>query len=319
MTKKAFIALIMVLMLCYGNAEVIVITTANKTFSFVDIPANFGDRLPKQGLTGTIVNAIPRDGCSPIQPPPYTGPNWFALIRQGNCPYSPKVYNAQLAGYRAAIIFNRDSNELIQMNGVLFVNKIQIPSVFVGSDTGAQLSDAFNYISRSTIIITPTLPVPWSYYVTSLGTVAVTCVAIVLGVYQNKVARRRLDKTVPIFKYSEALDCQDMCAICIDDFALKDRIRILPCKHAYHCKCIDPWFLVEGKRNCPLCKLSIDANDSNQISVGHETVSASNNLPNVVVDVSESSSTENLLERSTISTADQFNEVTPLVTQHSNL
>lgn len=35
-----------------------------------------------------------------------------------------------------------------------------------------------------------------------------------------------------------ALDCQDMCAICIDDFRKKERIRILPCGHGKACNIV---------------------------------------------------------------------------------
>ena len=33
-----------------------------------------------------------------------------------------------------------------------------------------------------------------------------------------------------------------------------DKLRILPCDHAYHMKCIDPW-LLKNKRVCPQCRL----------------------------------------------------------------
>jgi hypothetical protein len=47
------------------------------------------------------------------------------------------------------------------------------------------------------------------------------------------------------------------CSICIDDFELGERIRILPrCGHAYHLDCIMPW-LTERQGCCPLCKTSV--------------------------------------------------------------
>ncbi|GFU15871.1 e3 ubiquitin-protein ligase RNF13 [Trichonephila clavipes] len=48
-------------------------------------------------------------------------------------------------------------------------------------------------------------------------------------------------------------DPYETCAICLDDFKNKEKLRILPCLHGYHVKCIDPW-LTKNKRVCPICK-----------------------------------------------------------------
>eukprot|EP00747_Dinoflagellata_sp_TGD_P026885 gnl/TRDRNA2_/TRDRNA2_132249_c0_seq1.p1 gnl/TRDRNA2_/TRDRNA2_132249_c0~~gnl/TRDRNA2_/TRDRNA2_132249_c0_seq1.p1 ORF type:complete len:295 (+),score=41.33 gnl/TRDRNA2_/TRDRNA2_132249_c0_seq1:75-959(+) len=47
------------------------------------------------------------------------------------------------------------------------------------------------------------------------------------------------------------------CAVCLDDFAEGESLRQLPCKHYFHCRCIDEW-LTRSKR-CPLCNCCIDA------------------------------------------------------------
>ena len=46
----------------------------------------------------------------------------------------------------------------------------------------------------------------------------------------------------------------ETCCICLDDYVVGDKLRILPCDHAYHMKCIDPW-LLKNKRVCPQCRL----------------------------------------------------------------
>jgi hypothetical protein len=42
------------------------------------------------------------------------------------------------------------------------------------------------------------------------------------------------------------------CTVCLDDFESGDQLRTLPCMHAFHTKCIDPW--LEQKASCPVCK-----------------------------------------------------------------
>ncbi|XP_052246114.1 RING finger protein 215-like [Dreissena polymorpha] len=47
----------------------------------------------------------------------------------------------------------------------------------------------------------------------------------------------------------------DTCAVCLENFYLKQKLRVLPCGHYFHTKCVDPWLV--RNHTCPLCKLNI--------------------------------------------------------------
>lgn len=60
-------------------------------------------------------------------------------------------------------------------------------------------------------------------------------------------------------------DVQLECAVCLEAFRTGDKLRELPCRHAFHQECIDDWLLGRGRRTqgttklgrlptCPLCK-----------------------------------------------------------------
>ena len=49
----------------------------------------------------------------------------------------------------------------------------------------------------------------------------------------------------------EANNGQTSCPVCLEAFRKRDRVRMLPCSHIYHPRCIDPWLSRSGT-SCPL-------------------------------------------------------------------
>lgn len=46
------------------------------------------------------------------------------------------------------------------------------------------------------------------------------------------------------------------CVICLMEFEEKQLVRVLPCTHEYHTKCIDKW--LKSNRSCPICRSEVN-------------------------------------------------------------
>ncbi|KAG0054415.1 hypothetical protein BGZ83_011315 [Gryganskiella cystojenkinii] len=50
---------------------------------------------------------------------------------------------------------------------------------------------------------------------------------------------------------------EENCTICLDAYEVLDRLRPLPCKHAFHVDCIDTW--LRNNAQCPICRQEVSA------------------------------------------------------------
>ncbi|VVC96058.1 unnamed protein product, partial [Leptidea sinapis] len=221
---------------------------------FRDMPASFGPEIAPDGLRGFLVVGEPEDGCGPMAKPPtvenFTG-KWIVLVSRFNCSFEVKVRNAQAAGFNCAIVHNVNSSELETMSAKDPVG-IDIPSVFVSDLAGQILSEEYIYINKFYIMVNGDLPFDINtHLLLPFAIVVVLCLIVILifmivkCIKDRRRARRhrlpnRSLKKIPICKFSKG-DPYDTCAICLDDYQEGDKLRVLPCAHAYHSKCIDPW------------------------------------------------------------------------------
>ena len=49
---------------------------------------------------------------------------------------------------------------------------------------------------------------------------------------------------------------KDVCAVCLEEYEEREKLRELPCSHRFHVACIDEW-LMKMQPFCPLCKFDV--------------------------------------------------------------
>lgn len=78
---------------------------------------------------------------------------------------------------------------------------------------------------------------------------------------------RGLSKSVidqlPSYRYNpethQSINDQTCCVVCMSDFEIKQLLRVLPCSHEFHARCVDKW--LKTNRTCPICRA--DASEFN--------------------------------------------------------
>lgn len=259
---------------------------------FKDAPARFGETIPLEGIRGLIVYANPPTACELIAEPPdrpiYEGFIWIVLIARYNCSFELKVRMAEKAGYGAAIIHNVGSNELEPMSAKQSLG-ITIPSVFVGENTGRYLNYNYLYNSSYYVLIDNDMPFNINTHLLLPFAIVVGICFLVMVIFmvvrcikdRRRQRRHRLPnsslKKIPTHKYTKG-DPYETCAICLDDYIEGEKLRVLPCAHAYHTKCIDPW-LTKNKRVCPVCKRKVFAADERVITDSESDSDADDSTP----------------------------------------
>uniref|UniRef100_A0A0P4W1F1 RING-type E3 ubiquitin transferase n=1 Tax=Scylla olivacea TaxID=85551 RepID=A0A0P4W1F1_SCYOL len=275
-------AAVAVAALAHHTSADVMVKKGNQTVTvFEDSPASFGPVISLDGFQGVAIAVDPPDACKlPLGPPSpdvskYCGP-WIAVVRRYNCSFTDKVLNAQRVGYHAVIVYNVGSNELLRMgsNDSTVASQVEIPSVFIGAENGFLITKRYSYRTgfpiKYYLEVTDDLPFNLANYLVPFAITIAICFIVMLSFMIVKCVRdyrrsrrHRLSsrslKKLPIHKFKKG-DPYECCAICLEDYVDNDKLRVLPCEHAYHSKCIDPW-LTKNRRVCPVCKRKVFTGD----------------------------------------------------------
>ncbi|XP_054418099.1 LOW QUALITY PROTEIN: E3 ubiquitin-protein ligase ZNRF4 [Pteronotus mesoamericanus] len=281
-------SLILLALLVPSQALVRAVLDGNSsTVDFEDLPAMFGVPLAPEGVRGYLMEAKPANACHPIEGPQPGGNGSLGaivLIRRYDCTFDLKVLHAQQAGFKAAIVHNVLSDDLVRMAHVYedLRRQISIPAVFVGEATSEDLRLIVccdksahvlllpNYPPCPDLDCHPVLAISWA-----LGCALALLMSafFILRYLWNwlwswwtcgpAVVKMPACRKAQVRTFTRL---NDTCAICLDEYEEGEQLKILPCSHIYHCKCIDPWFSQAAQRSCPVCKQSVSSTEDSSDS-----------------------------------------------------
>uniref|UniRef100_A0A8C1YBS5 Si:dkeyp-86f7.4 n=1 Tax=Cyprinus carpio TaxID=7962 RepID=A0A8C1YBS5_CYPCA len=205
---------------------------------------------------------------------------WIALIKKGDCKYSQKIQAAQRQGASAVVIYNIDgtgnNTELMAHSDAK-----GIVAIMVGNILGTEMVDLVKNGSDVYVAIAVAKPhglwyrsswaYPLSYTLIGLTTMTLFYFAFLFikRMYRNQQFRKQVmemkrenEKAIAKLEVrtlrtgDPEVESEDVsCVVCTDSFKHNEKVTILPCRHFYHKKCIEPWLLEHP--TCPMCKFHI--------------------------------------------------------------
>ncbi|KAJ0257625.1 Receptor y region [Hirschfeldia incana] len=222
-----------------ADAGTVVLMNSNITLSFEDMEAYFSPSEEATVQTGVLYVADPLDACQKLRNKPKQSTNGtfpFALIVKGGCTFEHKVRNAQGTGFKAAIVHdNVDSDFLIAMEGDKYDTNIQ--AVFVSKAAGETLK-TYVGLAETRVMLVP-----------SLEGSGWRCTSRRNDTSQLHGMSRRMVKAMPSVTFTSVrgyITTALSCAICLEDYSVGDKLRVLPCCH-------NVW-LTSWRTFCPVCK-----------------------------------------------------------------
>ncbi|XP_077091838.1 RING finger protein 148 [Siphateles boraxobius] len=254
---------------------------SNETISGVCECGVFGAHSPLESASGLIVlpNQDPL-ACSGNITFTTSHQPWIALIKKGNCTYSQKVQAARQEGASAVVIYNIDGTGNAT-NLMAHSDADDTVSIMVGNILGTEITNLIKNGSDVYIAISVAnahglwLNATWAYAL-SFTFIGITSITLFYFAFlfikrmhinrQLRMEQREMKKVTEkaIAKLQvrtlrtgdpEVVSEDTSCVVCTDSFTHNEQVTVLPCRHLYHKKCIEPWLLEHP--TCPMCKYNI--------------------------------------------------------------
>ena len=163
-------------------------------------------------------------------------------------------------------------------------NTSDFQNMHISTTTDLPLNRLASQSENSYYIIDPTIFEVLIVFVIAMASVIILgCLAFIHWRIEHYLASWKLNKIFPVHIFKKGEDPSGCCAICLDDYLECDKLRILPCSHSYHYKCIDP-LLHEDQPVCPLCRSKVkltreDQRMDNTLTASGSTTDTTANFP----------------------------------------
>ncbi|XP_056626114.1 E3 ubiquitin-protein ligase RNF128 isoform X2 [Triplophysa dalaica] len=250
----------------------------NKTVGSICECGVFGVNALVESASGLVVlpNSDPL-ACSSNTTFSATQKQWVALIKKGNCTYSRKIQAAQRHGASAVVIYNIDGTGN-DTNLMEHSDADDTVTIMIGNILGtkiASLTENGTDVYMAIVVANAYGLWLWAYalFFAFTGiTAASVCYFTFLFIkrlyinHQLRIQQREIKREAKnaieklqvrtLRRGDPEVDSEDICCVvCTDAFKRDEKVTVLPCRHLYHKKCIEPWFLEHP--TCPICKYNI--------------------------------------------------------------
>lgn len=267
--RKSLVFIRLVLLCNAINLTSAIVHLKSLSTWFTEAPATFAVGVNRSGICGALHVADPLDACSSLSLLNEFGYEYdgtlninFVLISRGKCSFEDKIRHAQRAGFRAAIVYDdQDKHNLVSMMGSS--KGIWMHAVFVSNAAGETLKKHARAEEGECCIALSVEETAWTVLVISVISLLVMISVLVSFVstrYHRRTSHNFVDGKVvgvlPCFTFSTAHQrgyTGEACTICLEEYKAGENLKVLPCQHDFHARCVDLW-LTNWGTFCPVCK-----------------------------------------------------------------